>query len=392
MCFRRSDGRKVKNMGITEAAAAYFMPTRAECVNYFTEEFRCAPMDDFISRERKNGVSFSYTHLMVAGIVRLFYLRPKLNYFINNCVMYEHKKIVICMAVKTKLSDDGEETEMKMEFTGRENIYEIKDIVDKSIENVLKTNDSSGKTNKAAKTLNHLPAWLFRMFMAIMRWADRHNMMPKALIKASPFHCSCFITHLKSIKQDAILHHLYNFGTCSIFVAVGKEKIQPVIEGNKEIKMAKIMKVGFSLDDRTADGFYYVKSLKLLREILANPDCLKESMPDDGSKKMVIKKRKKTKKAKKVKKSKEQIVEEKIFKKKLKDEEEKIREEFKEKRKVLSYEEKIAYKSIPKNLRLREKDKKEKMISEEYRAKKKSLDKEKSLALKEIKKKLKEEK
>ena len=56
-----------------------------------------------------------------------------------------------------------------------------------------------------------------------------------------------------------------------------------------------------SLDERVADGLYMGKSLKLCQDLLANPDNLKENMPDDGTipKKLIKKKVKKENKQKK---------------------------------------------------------------------------------------------
>ncbi len=352
MCFKRSDGHKIKGMGIIEQAGSFFMPTRTESINYFMEDFRCEPIDDFINREKKNGTTFSYLHILIASIVRLYYLRPKLNRFINNCVTYEHNTISISMVVKSSLSDQGEEILMKLDFTGRESIYEIKEIIDKGITSNLSQGDSNGGTGKTANFLNHLPAWLYRLAMSFVRWLDRHNMLPKSLIKASPFHCSCFVTHLKSLKQEAVFHHLYNFGTCSVFVAMGKEKIRPIVENNKEIKMAKIMKIAFSMDDRNADGFYYSKSVKMLKSMMENPECLKEEMPDNGSKNLIIKrkkkkgdkvkkqksekvKNKKIVKSKKTKKTKEQIEKQKLLKQQARERKEAIRAKIKaEKEKI----------------------------------------------------------
>ena len=54
-----------------------------------------------------------------------------------------------------------------------------------------------------------------------LRWADRHNLLPKALIKASPFHASLLISNLASIRTNHIYHHIYEFGTTSIAITMG---------------------------------------------------------------------------------------------------------------------------------------------------------------------------
>lgn len=347
MFSKRCDGVKVKNLDAVTKAAPFFMPTRLGAVNQTVLEFRCEAMDEFISRQRKLGNSYTYTHLMMAALVRLFYLRPKLNYFINHNVIYEHKTIDICMAVKKKLTEESEDVDLKFHFTGRESLPQIKEYVDDVIAKNT-SDDSVYGTTKGADGLGKLPNWLFRFAMKVIRWMDRHNILPKSLVEASCFHCSCFLTNLKSIKLDAIQHHLYEFGTCSIFVAMGKEKMSPVVEKNKEIKLGKVMKVGLTMDERVADGFYFGKTLRVWRDILENPDCLLEEMPDDGSKKMPKKKRKtkagksKKSKVKKIKVSKSEAAAQKKAEKEKKLKAKEIRHEEKERLKEEKKNHKVA--------------------------------------------------
>lgn len=364
MFSKRSDGVKVKGLDAVTKAAPFFMPTRLGAQNLMMLEFRCEAMDEFISRQRKLGNNYTYTHLMLASLVRLFYLRPKLNYFINHNVTYEHKDITICMAVKKKLTEESEDVDLKFHFTGRENLQQIKEYVDSEI--AKNTSDESVYgTTKDADILGKLPNWLFRLAMKIVRWMDRHNILPKSLIEASCFHTSCFMTNLKSIKIDAINHHLYEFGTCSIFVAMGKEKMAPVVEKNKELKLGKVMNVGLSMDERIADGFYFGKTLRVWKDILANPDCLLEEMPDDGTKKMPKKKRKakksKTKKSKvkKVKESKTEIAARKRALKEEKLKAKEVRHEEKERQKEEKIEEKDRLREEKKILKEEKKNHKE---------------------------------
>ncbi len=360
MFSKRSDGVKVKGLDPVTKAAPFFMPGRIGAQNFMKTQFRCEPIDEFLSRQRKLGNTYTYTHLMIASLVRLLYLRPKLNYFINNCVTYEHKDITICMVAKKKLTDEAEDVDLKFHFTGRESLQQIKEYVDKTIaENI--TEDSVYGTTKDADILGKLPAWLFRLVMRIIRWMDRHNCMPKSLIEASCFHCSVFLTNLKSIKLDAIQHHLYEFGNASLFVAMGKERMSPVVEKNKELKLGIVMNIGITMDERVADGFYFAKSLRLWKDIFENLDCLLAPMPEDGSKKLTIKKRKKSKakkskvktvkaKKEKEKKQKKEKPDKKLIllekqhlkeeKEKLKEEKERKREELREEKKILKFEKK----------------------------------------------------
>lgn len=296
MFGHRVDGTRVKGMDVIAKAEPFFMMMRIDAVNYIKVEIPCAPLDDFIARERKLGNNYSYFHIALTTIVRLMYARPKHNRFVVNGIVYDRKGVHISMDVKKELSDQGEDMTLKFDFTGRENIAQVKEIVDGAIkENLEKGEDA---TTKFIKKLTWLPAWVLRWAIGLFRWMDKHGMLTKGMIKASPFHTSCFFTHLKSIRLGYIYHHLYNFGTTSMFVAMGKERVMPVVENNKDVKAAKMLELGISLDERVADGYYMAKSLRYLKDLLANPDNLNDEMPENAPATTKIKRKKKTKKAK----------------------------------------------------------------------------------------------
>lgn len=310
MFGHRSDGKKVKHMNIIDKAEPFFMPQRIDAVNYTTIKVPCEKLDEFIARERRGGTSYSYMHIVIATLVRILYIRKKLNRFIMRGSIYQRNYISVSMDIKKKLEEEGESLTLKFMFTGRESIKEVKEIVDGEIAKNM-SDDTVHATTKAAGKLVKLPDFMFRWAMAFIRWLDKHGMLTKKLINASPFHTSCFLTNLKSIKLGHIYHHLYNFGTTTIFVSMGKERMEPYIENNKEIKIGKFMNLGMSLDERVADGLYMGKSLKLCNDILANPETLLTSLPEDGTipkkmfrrtKKLKSKRRKsKDRKSKKIK-------------------------------------------------------------------------------------------
>ena len=64
---------------------------------------------------------------------------------------------------------------------------------------------------------------------------------------------------------------------------MGKERMEPYVENNKELTIAKMLTFGVSLDERVADGLYMGKSLRLFSDYIKNPDNLKTSLPDDGT-------------------------------------------------------------------------------------------------------------
>ncbi len=219
-------------------------------------------------------------HLVIASIVRVLYTREKMNRFIMNGIVYQRNGIYVSMDVKKSLSDDGEILTLKFPFNGTESLYDVKEIVDNEIAKNLDKNADEHATTKNAENLTKLPAWLLRIAMSLVRFCDRHGILTGLLLKASPFHTSCFLTNLKSIKLNYIYHHLYNFGTTSVFMSMGKEQMEPVVLKDNSIVAQKIMTLGFSLDERIADGLYMGKSLRLFESFLKNPDDLLERLPE----------------------------------------------------------------------------------------------------------------
>ena len=296
MFGHRYDGKKVKNMKIIDRAGPFFMPQRIDAVNYINVKVPCLTLDKFIADERKEGTRFTYMDVVIATIVRILYMRPKMNRFIMRGSTYQRRDITVSLDVKKELNDEGESMTLKFFFTGRESIYEVKKIVENEIAKNMQSDNHA--TTDVAKYFTRFPDWLFRWALGLFRWFDKHGMFGKLFYKASPFHTSCFLTNLKSIKLPYIYHHIYNFGTTSMFISMGKEKMEPVVINNKELSIAKIMNLGISLDERIADGLYMSKTLRLMQDIIANPESLKEGLPDDGTIPTKIKKVKKVKKSK----------------------------------------------------------------------------------------------
>lgn len=271
MFGKRSDGKKVKNMDIMERLTSHFMPDRNDAMNMIMSEVRCEKIDEFIAHKSEEGIKYSYMDIVLASLVRILAVRPMLNRFVMRGKVYQRNGIFISLSVKKSLKDTGDSTDLKVEFTGKETLEEVTKMFNDEINNSIK---QANGTENVAKIFNKTPNFLLRWVMSILRFLDKRGMLPKSLIKVSPFHTSVFLTNLKSIKCDAIFHHIYNFGTTGMFVSMGKEKICPVVDQNDKLTTGKIMKLGITVDERYCDGFYFARSLRLFTEYIENPELL----------------------------------------------------------------------------------------------------------------------
>lgn len=278
MFGKRSDGKKIKHIDPYQKIIPHIMSARHDSQNFFKIPVRCAPLDGFIrARRDEEGLSFNYMHIVFAAMVRLLANRPQLNRFVMNGRIFRRNNVQISFAVKRTLRDEGQSTTIKLTFDGTEDIYTVKKKMDEAIL-VNTKRDCVNETDKTAKMLTNMPNCFIKLGVGFVKWLDKHGMLPKKIISASPFHTSCFITNMKSIKTDYIYHHIYDFGTTGIFLAMGKESPCPVADDKGKVSVENMMHIGVVTDERFCDGLYYANSLRLLQTYFQNPDILRDRL------------------------------------------------------------------------------------------------------------------
>ena len=280
----RRDGKKAKDLQSFFYVIPHVMKTRSDSQVYFKTDIPLEPLDAYISKKAEEGIKLSYMNVIYAALVKLLAERPYLNRFVMNGKIYDRNEIYMSLAIKKNLTDDGQETTIKLPFTGKENIFEIKEKLDKAIEK-NKDNKEANDTDILATVLSHTPSILVGIFVSFMKFLDKYGLLPKWVLKASPFHTSMFLTNVGSLGIDYIYHHLYDFGTTSLFFAMGKKKKSYIYEDD-EIKESKCITLGFVGDERICDGFYYASSMKLLNKYLRKPEILENVVKEKEEEKI----------------------------------------------------------------------------------------------------------
>lgn len=274
----RPDGKKVRGIDPIQRIIPHIMRHRHDSQNFTSIDLPCEPLDAFIKEEMNQGNgTYNYMHIVIAGIVRIIACYPRLNRFIMNGRIYKRNDIDVSFVVKKGMSNDAVETTVKLEFSGLETISEIREKVNAAISANNNPNTDNG-TDKLARLITITPNIMIAFLVGLIKFLDRHGLLPKAILNVSPFHTSAFVTNLKSIKGPSVFHHLYDFGNTGLFFAMGKEAMVPVVEGG-EVVTGKRMPLQVVTDERFCDGFYFVSALKLLKDLYTNPAQMKEPLP-----------------------------------------------------------------------------------------------------------------
>jgi len=271
---KRYDGRVIKNLPPIQKIMPYIMKTRTDSMNMFEDTLPCEALDAYIAKKKEEGLELSYMHVLIAAMVRMLAIRPQLNRFIMNGRIYARPKIWVSFVVHPTLREDSIETTIKLCFEGTETIQEVAQIINDRIAKETGASRQDNATDKLIATIvNRIPGPLIKFVVNTLMFMDRHNCMPKAIIEASPFHTSLFVTNLKSLGINHIYHHCYNFGTTGLFLAMGKEQKTPVAVGSS-ISTKKLMGFGLVSDERFCDGLYFARSLRKFKKFLADPYLL----------------------------------------------------------------------------------------------------------------------
>lgn len=274
----RPDGTKIKCGDAIEKIMPHIMTERSDAQNWCEVDMRCETLDEYINdAHARTGISINYMTIVIASLVRVFSLRRRLNRFVMNGRIFQRNALYFSITIKASLRDDAPDLSTKIRFDGTETIFEVKEKVESTLTNLLKKQTNNG-TNKLAGVLTGMPNFLVKGAVGLVKFLDKHGMLPNSILNLSPFHTSVWVTNLKSIKGNWIYHHCYNFGTLGLYVCMGKEKEEAVVE-NGEVKSGKVIRFGVTMDERYCDGFYYIKSLKMWRDFMMNPRKL-EVKPD----------------------------------------------------------------------------------------------------------------
>lgn len=272
----RADGKRVKNVNPMYTIAPYIMNKRVDSMNMTTIDIPVEPIKEYLNAKRKEGINISHMCVILSAYIRTLKHFPELNRFVVNRKVYQRNEIAVGMVV-LKPGEMGNGTMSKMYFDENNTIFEVNDIINKYVEENRESPENNG-TEKIMKFLLSVPG-LLPVGVSVLKWLDNRGWLPKAVINMSPFHMSLGLTNLASIRTNHIYHHCYEFGTTSMFMAMGNSREVPKRKGN-EIVFEKCMPIGVTMDERITSGSYFAMAFRKMSTYLRNPELL-ETPPEE---------------------------------------------------------------------------------------------------------------
>ena len=273
----RWDAYRVRDLDPMHVLMPYMFGNRTDNEAVLGEVMDLTEVDKYLAEKNARNPEFKYTwfHFITAALAKAVLLRPKMNYFISGGRYYEHKKIQVAFNIKRQFSDEGGEAlaNFVLNPEGESPMEQVHTYVQKVVTKARSGKDGVG-VDDAMKFVSSLPRPILRFVVWSLRRMQYHGIYPKSLAKDDPSYASIYLTNLGSIKMNADYHHLFNWGTNSFFVAIGEKKMRPFYKEDGSYELRNTIKLGLTIDERIADGYYFAKTLRLVRKIFANPELM----------------------------------------------------------------------------------------------------------------------
>lgn len=276
--MKRKDGVRVKDADPMYTIVPYIMDKRYDAMNMITLDIPIEPLKAYMRTTRREGKYVSHLGLIICAYLRAAAQYPFLNRFIVNKKIYDRKDFDVAMVVLKDGDGDMEGTMSKIRLDLNDNIFDVQ----KKIDDYIASNREVKNKNSTDKLIKKLLAFpgLANFGVGLFKWMDKHGILPASVIKASPFHTSLTVTNLASIKTNHIYHHCYEFGTTSVFIAMGNTR-EKAFKEKGEIVFKTCLPLGVVMDERICSGHYFANAFSCIKRYLSNPVLLEKTLEEE---------------------------------------------------------------------------------------------------------------
>ena len=270
----RFDGKYLKDIDSMHFIMPFLYPDRCDNEAFFSFKIDLTKLNEYIEKKNSNNPEYKYNmfQCIIAATLKTITLRSKLSYFIHNKKMYKRNEVSAAFTVKQEFDDNGHEV---LCFIHTKPEWSIDDLHNELHRQLLKLK-SKGYRDESSSFMDKfqkLPSFISRPILNFVCYLERKGLVPTSLVETDPYHSTVNFANLGSIGLPSGYHHLTNWGTTSLFIVIGKKERMPFNE-NDNVLFKDGVELSMTIDERIADGYYFSKSIKMLRYFLEHPELL----------------------------------------------------------------------------------------------------------------------
>ena len=278
----RFDGVLLRNVDAMHFIMPIIMPNRCDNEAFVSERIDLTNLNRYLEQKNSDNPEYKYNlfQAVVTAILKTVTLRPKMNRFIANNNLYQRNEVSASFVIKKQFNDSSEEGLAFIHAKETDTIDDVHNEIYRQV-TYCRTGDNKDSTTEVMEIFNKLPRGLSKAIVKLLCVLERHGKIPPSFVETDPYYSSVILTNLGSIKLHSGYHHLTNWGTTSVFVIVGERKPRPFYDENGNVTMRDSVDLGFTVDERIADGYYFSKTIKMFKDMLENPEILDKPLIEE---------------------------------------------------------------------------------------------------------------
>lgn len=278
----RWDGVLLRDLDAMHFIMPFIFPNRCDNEAFVSERIDLTKLNEYLEKKNSENPEYKYNlfQVIVTAILKTVTLRPKMNRFIKNNNLYQRNNISASFIVKKQFTDSSEEGLAFVHSKPTDTIDDVHNAIYRQVTDCRK-GENTDKTSEVMDLLVKIPCFISKAVVKLLCFLERHGKIPASIVESDPYYSSVILTNLGSIKLHSGYHHLTNWGTTSVFVIVGERKMRPFYDENGNVTMRDSVDLGFTVDERIADGYYFSKTIKMFKDILENPEILDKPLSEE---------------------------------------------------------------------------------------------------------------
>ncbi len=268
MFGRRPDATLVTGLPTVRRFMPFISPRRNDSLVLYTQEVEADAALRFVdeyNRGKDAEHSITLFHLVLRSVALALHEYPGVNRFVAGGRLWQRDGVWITFAAKQEILPGSPLLTIKREFPEGEDL----DSMVGSILDQIRSRRRGRKTasDKEMNLASLLPPALTRLAVLALQGANRFGLLPKKMIDDDPLYATIFFANLGSVGLEAGYHHLWEYGTCSMFAVMGrlKERHDGVI----------VFENQYSYDERMEDGLYGGLAMAKIKQLLESPESLR---------------------------------------------------------------------------------------------------------------------
>ncbi|HET9553142.1 MAG TPA: hypothetical protein VFP50_09260 [Anaeromyxobacteraceae bacterium] len=266
--FRRADGDLVRDEAPVRRIMPYLMRGRNESAVYHESIYRIAAARAWLKAyNRTHPHRATLFHLLAYAVGVALHRKPRLNRFVSGGRLYQRRGVQLSFVAKREMTETGADATVKLEVPAAEPFSAFSARLAHDVEQA-RTTDRAVDREVALVLL--LPGPLVAAAVALVRALDRWNLLPAFMTRDDPMYASLFLANLGSAGVSDAWHHLFEYGTVSIFGAMSAPR-RTVFAGRGGAEVEEALGVRWTFDERIDDAFSSSRALAIVQRIMEDP-------------------------------------------------------------------------------------------------------------------------